>query len=120
MKTAKDLYDLIPEISEMLRKTDHNIGCSIVDEDEDGRSVSHEWEDNYFEYEEDGWEMYFYYSLHIDTDPEDQEYETGPLEICMEECYVSHYDEDGEQSTFTEEEEQIFLDAIEKAILNIS
>ena len=43
------LHELIPTITELIRKSDHKIGVSEYDEDE--------YKDNHFTYDKDGWNI---------------------------------------------------------------
>lgn len=55
MKTIEDLKVLIPTIVDLFNNTNHEIGESCYEQDEDGWGRCEDSTTNYFTYDEDGW-----------------------------------------------------------------
>ena len=55
MKSAADLITIFPEIIELVKNNDHQIGERVLCIDEDGGGWCEEYEENFVVYEKDGW-----------------------------------------------------------------
>lgn len=105
MKTIADLNALIPTLCELLANNDHDFGSTYMEQDECGYGKCHEYETNYFTYDEDGWMIEVSYECcgEFENDPGD--YWTPPCYDLIKgwgkvsEITVSHYDEETDEET---------------------
>lgn len=127
MKTLEDLKKLIPIIVEKFSSADHEIGDSYPDQDEDGYYTCHEYIDNYFSYEEDGWHIEISYKCCGEWDSDSGDYWTPPsctLEKAwgeVTEITASHYDDDTDEETeFSEDDLSELWEALDEVLKDIA
>lgn len=127
MKTLKDLKKLIPIIVDQISGTDHEIGESYFEQDEDGWGRCSDYTTNYFTYEEDGWLIEVTYQCCGEWDNDPGDYWTPPsCELRkawgeVTEISASHYDDDTDEETEFEEKDLSELwNAIDEALEDIA
>lgn len=127
MKTLDDLKKLIPTLVDLVKNNDHEIGKSYPERNEDGWSMSSDYESNSVCYEEDGWCIEIYYRCTGEWDIDSGDYFTPPS--CdlrsawgeVTEIAASHYEEDTEEDTeFTEDDCSELWSAIDKVLEKIA
>lgn len=127
MKTIDDLKALIPTLSELLAKSDHEIGVSYFERDEDGWCVCDDYADNYFCYEEDGWSVEVSYKCCGEWDNDSGDYWTPPS--CglrkawgeVTEISAYHYDDNtDEETTFEDKDLNELWTALDKVLEDIA
>lgn len=93
MKTISDLNALIPTIMEQFKNADHEYGELYIESSEDGCGICCDPVENFFCYDEDGWDIEISYDC--------EETRNGNWRGEVTEIGACHYDrESGEQSEF--------------------
>lgn len=127
MKTKSDLNALIPTLVKQLSSTDHEIGESYYEQDEDGWGRCDDATTNYFCYEEDGWFIEVTYECCGEWDNDPGDYWTPPS--CdlrkawgeVTEITASHYDKDTDEETeFSEDDVKELWSALDKVLEDIA
>lgn len=127
MKTIDDLKALLPTLLDLFNKTDHEIGETYWEQDEDGWGKCQDYEDNCFIYEEDGWSIEVNYRCcgEFCNDPGD--YWTPPCYDLIRgwgevtEITAYHYDEEtGDESEFSEDELAEFFAPFDELLEDIA
>lgn len=126
MKSKSDLNSLIPTLVDLLRKSDHEIGESYYEQDEDGWSRCDDSTTNYFCYEEDGWFIEVTYECCGEWDNDSGDYWTPPSSNLIrawgevKEITAYHYDEDTDEETeFSEDDLKELWSALDKVLEDI-
>lgn len=84
------IKNLIPAIIELLKKADHKIGWAYVEYSEDGCGWCCDAEENYLDYEEDGWEINITYECSGDRNGDFWHGEVTAIRACR-------YDEESDE-----------------------
>jgi hypothetical protein len=127
MKSKFNLNALIPTLVEQLSNSDHEVGESYYDQDEDGWGICYDNFTNYFCYEEDGWLIEVTYECCGEWDNDPGDYWTPPSSNLrrawgeVTEITATHYDEDADEETeFSEDDLKEFWIALDKALEKIA
>lgn len=127
MKTKSDLNVLIPDLVELVRNNNHEIGGCEYDCDENGACRCDDPIENYVCYEQGGWTIEVIYGCCGEWDNDPGDYWTPPS--CdlrkawgeVTEITASHYDEDTDEETeFSEDDVKEIWSALDKVLEDIA
>lgn len=126
MKTIANLNALIPAICTLIENTDHEIGSTDWEQDEDGWGKASDYKDNVFYYEEDGWYIEISYKCTGEYENDPGDYWTPPCYDLIRgwgevtEIIATHEDEEtGEVTEFEEDDLTELWIAIDKVLDDI-
>lgn len=127
MKTVNDLNALIPTLTELLSKNEHDFENCEYEKEEDGWGASESSTDNYFSYEKDGWLIEVEYKCFGMWESDPGDYLT-PSSITLvkawgmiDSIFASHYDEQTDEETeFTGDDLKVLEFALNKALERLS
>lgn len=127
MKSKSDLNALIPTLVEQLSNSDHEIGESYFEQDEDGCGRCDESTTNYFYYEENGWSIEVTYECFGEWDHDPGDYWTPPSSDLIRawgevtKITAFHYDKNtDEESEFSEDDVKELWSALDKVLEDIA
>lgn len=111
MKTIADLNALIPTLVNHLRNNDHKIGRTFWDQSEDGWNLGEESEENFLDYDGDGWYIEINYEVTGEWDEAPGDYWT-PGYCSLRKAWgnvtsisATHYDDETDEETIFSEED---------------
>lgn len=123
MKTKSDLLKLFPLLINQLKENDHEIPMSFI-LNSDG---SGDPEENYFSYEEDGWQIEVVYDCWGEWEVDEGDYWTPSNRRLVKawgevtNLSVTHYDEETDEETeFSQKDLTELYNSLNEALLTIS